>query len=582
MTEYFSDAIVRFLHQQEIDYVSFNPGASFRGVHDSLVHEGHAEIAPEIVMACHEEIAVAIAHGYYKASSRHMAVFTHANVGLLHATMAIFNAWCDRIPLFVLGGNGPLDADQRRPWIDWIHTSQHIESVVKDYVKWCDQPTSQRATMESLYRAFKLMDTPMRAPVFVAMDFELQEQPLAADVRLLPRSAARPTTLPPLDQAAAAELAAQLRDAQLPVLLVDFAGQDARTVQPLIDLAERLGLAVVDRGNRLNFPTTHELNLSLVGGELLRDADLVVALEVQDLASGLGSFLELDEDGRPANGATVVVIGSTDLLTSKWAADYQRFLPVDRSVAADPFTTITALSEQVAQESFSTAEFLARRDARTKRLAAAHATARAGWACDAEQAKAAPVIQVSAAVAEIHRAVRDEPWVLANTGSVTIDGWVKRLWPLERPLSYLGLNGGGGLGYGPGASVGAALAHRDTGRLCIDLQADGDFLYTPSALWTLGAYDLPLLVIVMNNRLYLNSTQHAARIADARGRDVGRSRIATGFDANPVDFVAMARAYNVHALPRVESIEQVAPTVRAAIARIKECGKPVLVEILME
>ena len=119
---YFSDLVVAFFDQHGIDYVAFNPGASFRGIHDSLVCADNAAIAPAIVMACHEEIAVAIAHGYFKASGRHMAVLIHANVGLLHASMAIFNAWCDRVPLLLIGGNGPIDASKRRPWIDWIHT----------------------------------------------------------------------------------------------------------------------------------------------------------------------------------------------------------------------------------------------------------------------------------------------------------------------------------------------------------------------------------------------------------------------------------------------------------------------------
>ncbi len=172
-------------------------------------------------------------------------------------------------------------------------------------------------------------------------------------------------------------------------------------------------------------------------------------------------------------------------------------------------------------------------------------------------------IHVAGAVDEIHRAVRDEEWVLTNTGSLTVDGWVKKLWPLERPGSYLGLNGGGGLGYSLGASVGAALAHRDTDTLCIDLQSDGDFLYTPSALWTLGAQQAPLLVVVMNNRLYLNSTQHAERIAGNRDRDIDRAHIATSFYDNPADFVTMARSYGIHALPRVErSATSPPPSVR--------------------
>ncbi|MFD6995324.1 thiamine pyrophosphate-binding protein [Streptomyces mirabilis] len=583
-TSYFSDLVVEFLHQQGIDKVAFNPGASFRGVHDSLVHADNAEIAPEIVMTCHEEIAVAVAHGYHKASGRHMGVFVHANVGLLHASMAVFNAWCDRVPLFVLGGNGPVDAGKRRPWIDWIHTSQNIESVVKDYVKWCDQPIGQRATVESLYRAFKLMNTPMQAPVFVALDFDVQEQPLEDGVRLLPARATEAARLPALNGADLDDLTGRLLAARLPVLVVDFSGRDPGTVAQLVALADALGLAVVDRGNRLNFPNTHQLNVSHTSGTLLADADLVLALEVQDLVGALGSFLTLTDQGAPANGADIVTVGFNELLTSKWAADYQQFVPVTRAVAADTADSVAALRTVVEDPAgpFAAPAFTERREQRTKALADLHTEARVDWARQAEEAKGRDRIHVSAAVDEIHRAVRDEEWILTNTGSLTIDGWVKKLWPLERPGSYLGLNGGGGLGYGLGASIGAALAHQSDDTLCIDLQADGDFLYTPSALWTLAAYDVPLLVIVMNNRLYLNSTQHAERIAGNRDRDIDRAHIATSFYDRPVDFVTLAQSFGVHTLPRVERVDTVAPTVREAVAHIKEHGMPVLVEILME
>ncbi|SOE77770.1 acetolactate synthase-1/2/3 large subunit [Streptomyces sp. OV198] len=583
-TSYFSDLVVEFLHQQGIDKVAFNPGASFRGVHDSLVHADNAEIAPEIVMTCHEEIAVAVAHGYHKASGRHMGVFVHANVGLLHASMAVFNAWCDRVPLFVLGGNGPVDAGKRRPWIDWIHTSQNIESVVKDYVKWCDQPIGQRATVESLYRAFKLMNTPMQAPVFVALDFDVQEQPLEDGVRLLPARATEAARLPALNGADLDDLTGRLLAARLPVLVVDFSGRDPGTVAQLVALADALGLAVVDRGNRLNFPNTHQLNVSHTSGTLLSDADLVLALEVQDLVGALGSFLTLTDQGAPANGADIVTLGFNELLTSKWAADYQQFVPVTRAVAADTADSVAALRTVVEDPAgpFAAPAFTERREQRAKALADLHTEARADWARQAEEAKGRDRIHVSAAVDEIHRAVRDEEWILTNTGSLTIDGWVKKLWPLERPGSYLGLNGGGGLGYGLGASIGAALAHQSDGTLCVDLQADGDFLYTPSALWTLAAYDVPLLVIVMNNRLYLNSTQHAERIAGNRDRDIDRAHIATSFYDRPVDFVTLAQSFGVHTMPRVERVEAVAPTVREAVTHLKEHGKPVLVEILME
>ncbi|MFI9630546.1 thiamine pyrophosphate-binding protein [Streptomyces sp. NPDC052042] len=581
---YFSDLVVEFLYQQDIDMVVFNPGASFRGVHDSLVHADNAAIAPRIVMACHEETAVAIAHGYHKASGRHMGVLVHANVGLLHASMAVFNAWCDRVPLFVMGGNGPVDAGKRRPWIDWIHTSQNIESVVKDYVKWCDQPIGQRATVESLTRAFKLMNTPMHAPVFVALDFDTQEQPLEEGVRLYPATATEPTRLPPLDQSTVEDLGRRLLAARTPVLVVDFSGRAPETVAPLVTLAEAFGLAVVDRGNRLNFPSTHPLNISHTGTDLVADADLVIALEVQDLVGALGSFLPLTDQGLPSNGADVITIGFNDLLTSKWSADYQQFVPVTRSVAADTRASIDTLLA-VAEEPegpFTTIDFTQRRDRRAAALADAHTRARADWARQAEDSKQREKIHVAGAVDEIHRAVQEEKWVLTNTGSLTVDGWVKKLWPLERPGSYLGLNGGGGLGYGLGASVGAALAHRDDDTLCINLQSDGDFLYAPSALWTAAAQQAPLLVVVMNNRLYLNSTQHAQRVAGNRDRDIDRAHIATSFYDNPVDFVTMARSYGIHTLPRVEKIGDVAPTVSQAVRYLKAHREPVLVEILMD
>lgn len=581
MTQYFSDLVVEFLHQQGIEHVAFNPGASFRGVHDSLVHHGTAGAAPGIVMACHEEIAVAVAHGYYKAGNRHMAVLTHANVGLLHASMALFNAWCDRVPLFVVGGNGPLAADLRRPWIDWIHTSQHLPTVVNEFVKWSDQPIGQRATLESLYRAHALMGSGRTAPVFVTLDFDVQEQPLEEGLRLLPEAAARAARLPPLAPAGAAALAARLRESTLPVLVVDFGGQDPRVMAPLIELAEATGAALVDRGNRLNFPATHPQNVSGIEAGLLHEADLVLALDVQDLASALASFLGLDGSGVPRGDARIVTIGPGELLTSKWAADHMPLVPVDEAHSAEVLGSVRALLAALPGAP-ETEPQRALRTERVERLAVAHAEARATWAEEAQRSRSGEVIAVSAAVQEIHHAVRDEEWVLVNSASVTVDSWVKKLWPLERPLSYLGLNGGGGLGYGPGAAVGAALAHRGDGALCIDLQADGDFLFTPSALWSLSAYDIPLLVIVMNNQQYQNSTRHAERMAEGRGRDAGLAHIGTGFAENPVDFVALARAYRVHALPRVESFEEIAPTVAEAVGWIKAHGKPALVEIVTE
>ncbi len=171
-----SDAIAELLRALEIPYIALTPGASFRGLHDSLVnHLGNTR--PELLLCVHEESAVALAHGYARVTGRPLAVALHANVGLMHATMAIFNAWCDRIPILLLGGVGPIDAVKRRPWVDWIHTSRDLGALVRGYTKWDDQPGSVSAALEAMLRAYRIATTPPQGPVYVSFDAALQRLP---------------------------------------------------------------------------------------------------------------------------------------------------------------------------------------------------------------------------------------------------------------------------------------------------------------------------------------------------------------------------------------------------------------------
>src|SRR5438093_4753666 len=182
-----SDVVAATLGALGIPYVALNPGSSYRGLHDSLVNF-LGNTAPQMLLCLHEEHAVAIAHGYAKVTGRPLAVVVHANVGLMHATMAIFNAWCDRRPVLVLGATGPVDAAKRRPWIDWIHTARDQGALVRPYVKWDDQPTSPAATREALLRAAWHAQSAPRGPVYVNLDAEMQEAP-------------RDSPLPPIDTA---------------------------------------------------------------------------------------------------------------------------------------------------------------------------------------------------------------------------------------------------------------------------------------------------------------------------------------------------------------------------------------------
>src|SRR5262245_17892706 len=173
-----SDVVADTLRALEIPYVALNPGASYRGLHDSIVNYLGNE-TPQMLLCLHEERAVAIAHGYAKVTGKAMAAAVHSHVGLFHATMAIFNAWCDRMPVIVLGATGPVDAAKRRPWIDWIHTARDQGAIVRNYTKWDDQPASPASAREALIRATWIANTAPRGPVYINLDAEMQEAKLA-------------------------------------------------------------------------------------------------------------------------------------------------------------------------------------------------------------------------------------------------------------------------------------------------------------------------------------------------------------------------------------------------------------------
>src|SRR6516162_6137354 len=213
-----SDVVAETLRALEIPFIALNPGSSYRGLHDSLVnHLGNA--SPQMLLCLHEEHAVAIAHGYAKVTGGAMAAAVHSNVGLFHATMAIFNAWCDRQPVIVIGATGPVDAAKRRPWIDWIHTARDQGAIVRGYVKWDDQPASPAAAREAILRAGWIAQTAPMGPVYVNLDAGLQEAALEAP--LPPIDAAR--FMPPAPVApppeAIEQAAALLRGAKRPVIL---------------------------------------------------------------------------------------------------------------------------------------------------------------------------------------------------------------------------------------------------------------------------------------------------------------------------------------------------------------------------
>ncbi len=575
--QYGSDLIVDVLRALGIEYAALNPGATFRGLHDSLVNYGGNE-RPGIIQCCHEEIAVAVAHGYAKVAGKPMAAIVHNVVGLQHASMAIFNAWCDRVPMLVLGGAGPMAIEKRRPWIDWIHTALVQGQAVRDYVKWDDQPASLASIPEAMIRGYRIATTEPKGPVYVCFDAQLQEMPLSEQLPVPNVARYAPPSAVQADARALDEAAALLCEAERPVIIAEYVGRNAAAVEALVRLAECLAAPVIDlyRHGRFNFPNTHPLDLTGAESELLASADVVLALDVQDLHGALARSDRLTRRSEPilAESAKVIHITLSDLAVRSWVTSYQRLVPTDVPILAD---TAVALPALLARVDGLAADSPGRR-ARYERLSKKRDALRLEARTRCEQSWNDRPIAPSRLASEVWEVLRGEDWVLANG---TLDGWARTLWEWTRPDQYLGYSGGAGLGYGAGASIGVALAHRGTGRVCVDLQPDGDLLYTPSAIWTAAHHRVPLLFVVCNNRSYFNDEDHQAVVARARKRPVENRGVGIRIEGPAVDFAGLARAFGAHGEGPVEDPALIAPALRRALRVAREEQRPAVVDVVI-
>lgn len=573
--EYGSDLAVEILKSLGIKFVALNPGASFRGLQDSLVN--YVSDGPEIITCCHEEIAVAIAHGYAKATGKPMAVMLHNIVGLQHATMAIFNAWCDRVPIIILGGGGPMDTSKRRPGIDWVHTALVQGNLVRDFVKWDDQPYSIVNIPDSILRAYRVATKEPQGPVYVCLDTDLQESKITKPIALpeVAQYVNSPHLFP--DPVALNQAASWLVAAESPVILADRLGCLPEAVNQLVELSDLLAIPVVDLGARFNFPNTHPLDLTGLQQSILPQADLVLALDVEDLYGAL-HYLDhhtKEEVSLLGSRARIIDVGLRDLAIKSWSADYQRLHRADLSIPALGGITISPLIEQC-RNLIKSADHT-RLKQRRANLKKQHLAVRKKWLVEARQSGSAKTISPAWLAYQVWESIKEEDWVLANG---RLQDWPRRLWDWQHPYQYLGHSGGAGLGYCMGASLGIALANKGSGRLCLNIQPDGDFLFTPQALWTAASYRIPLLTIMHNNRCYNNTVSHAQAVAKARHRNEANKWIGTSLKEPAVDFASLARSFGVYAEGPIESPAEIGPALRRAIAVVLKKQLPALVDVV--
>ncbi len=551
-----SDAIADQLRALNLPYVCLNPGASFRGLHDSLVNYLGNE-RPRMLLCLHEEHAVAIAHGYAKAAGRPLAVIVHSNVGLMHASMAIFNAWCDRVPVIVLGATGPMDAAKRRPWIDWIHTARDQGGLVRDFIKWDDQPGSIAAAMESLLRANQIAQTAPRGPVYVCFDADLQEQkldrmPVLADVnRYLPPVSPYPP--PPL----IAKAAAWLDAASNPILLMGRVSRDVEAWNQRVRLAEKLGATVMtDLKVGAAFPTAHALHgappsffLTPEAAQTLRGADLILSLDWVDLAGTLKQAW-----GREAVSARVVQVSLDQFSHRGWSMDHQGLPPTDLHLSCEPEAAVELLIPAVH------GRIGARREV--------HQVATKG------QTRSDDKISMAQLAAQLRQAVQGQDVCLIRLPL----GWSGELWHFDHPLDYLGYDGGGGIGSGPGMAVGAALALKGSGRLPVAIIGDGDFMMGTTALWTAASNAIPVLVIVANNRSFFNDEVHQERVALQRGRPVENRWIGQRIGDPDPDLAMIARGQGLEGIGPVLTPGELSTALSDAVRHVA-AGRSVVVDV---
>ena len=563
-----SDIIARALREVDLPYVALNPGASYRGLHDSLVNLLGNE-RPRMLVFLHEEHAVACAHGYAKVTGRPMGVVLHSNVGLMHGAMAIYNAYCDRVPMMIIGATGPLDAAKRRPWIDWLHTAADQASIIRPYIKWDDQPTSVRASVESLLRGSMLTRTAPKAPVYVVLDAAVQEA-LVPDMPIPPvERYASPAGAQPDDEVLDRAVRL-LRKAERPLILMGRVSRSQQAWDQRVALAEALGAAVVtDAKAGAAFPSVHPLHVGAPGyfldtatRQALGAADVVLALDWIDLGGTLAQAYTSE------TVTSTIVSVSVDLhLHAGWSRDYGSLPPVDVPILAEPDVAVPLLLARLSEPNGAGGG---------TREPWVNALPPVDRAEDPDTGDGGE-ISMAALAAALRTAVAGSPVCLVRLPL----GWSGHLWDFDGPLDYLGYDGGGGIGSGPGMSVGAALALRDTDVLPVAVLGDGDFLMGATALWTAVVEKLPLLVVVANNRSYFNDELHQDRVAVQRDRPRENRSVGQRIEGPTVELTQLAQGQGARVWGPVTDPAQL-PAALAEAAAAARNGAVAFVDVWVE
>jgi acetolactate synthase I/II/III large subunit len=576
-----SDFMVDVIKSLNIDYIYSNPASSFRGLHESLINYGK-NAKPEFLTVTHEEAAVAMCQGHFKATGKPQLTLMHGTVGLQHASMAVYNAWADRVPMIMIGGTD-LDAAKRPPGVPTVHSAIDINALVRDFTKWDDQPVSLQHFAQSLVRAYKYAMTPPYGPVMIALDAGLQQNSIKPEEKdlYIPKYIA--PSPPHADPAALREAAKLLVNAQNPVIVADRCARTQAGVDSLIQLAELIQAPVVSQQNRMNFPNTHHL---AAGAALIPNADVILGLELTDFWGTVGAWVDNGEhdghgimESRHRPNVKLIHINSVELNTKANYQDFQRYMPVDILMPADAEASLPMLIEYVkaAITGDRKSVFEQRGAARRK----AHATARQNMKRQATLGWDASPITTARMTAELWPNIKDLDWSMVNSSSGAA-GWPLRMFPMDKHYRWLGRSGAAGQGYGPGGAIGAANGNKSMGRFTFAYQGDGDLMYVPGALWTATHHNIPMLMMVHNNRGYHQEVMHVQRLSNRRNRvaNLGKTMgpVGTSIENPDIDYANMAKSMGWWAAGPIKDPAELGAVLAKAV-QVVRAGEPALVDV---
>jgi acetolactate synthase I/II/III large subunit len=557
-----SDFMVDVLKTLDLEYVAANPGSTFEGLHESLINYGDNKM-PELLTCCHEESAVAIAHGYAKIEGKPMMALIHGDIGLQHASMAIYNAYADRVPIYMVVGNHA-DGAERSSGVQSLHSAQDLGALVRDYVKWDDQPYSLGHFAESAVRAYNIARTPPMGPVLITMAAELQLHPNTQPNLRIPKLSR--TSPPQGDSGAVAEAARMLVAAESPLIMTERTARTPNGMKLMVELAETLQ-APVSSSERMDFPNRHPL--AGTGGPGYQ-ADVTLCLEVNDVSNAA-------RDARARN-AKIISVSSIDLSHKANIQEFGKYSEVDLDIGADAEATLPSLIE--ACKKLITPDRARALQARGAKLAAAHKAVRERNIELASLGWDASPISLGRVCAELWPLIKDDDWALVSWQGF-IGGWPGRLWNFDKHYQYIGGQGAGGMGYGAPAAVGAALANKKHGRLSVSIQTDGDLNYAPGVLWTAAHHRIPLLTIMHNNRGYHQEVMFIEQAASIRNRGADRAHIGTKLWDPDINYAKMAQAYGQYGDGPITDPKDLVPAFKRALEVVKK-GEPALIDVVTQ